>query len=217
MPVTVRSLETLIRLATAHAKLRMGAHVEPSDLDKASKLLDMTIFNEPQDADEAEEDAADDADGKADAEMADGDAEEEGADGQVEPVSRRAARAQKRARREAGIDEVEEQVESAVSSKRMKVDASQDLSQLLSAAPAVDALQKKLVFKMVSNVKDQQGKCGLDALWKRFMGMPNRETTRMGTNEPLISSKEELIRIIEAMENDNLVMYAAEDNEVVLI
>ena len=47
VPVTVRTLETLIRLATAHAKLRLATHVETSDMDMALKLLRMTIFNEP--------------------------------------------------------------------------------------------------------------------------------------------------------------------------
>ena len=47
VPVTVRTLETLIRLATAHAKLRLATHVETSDMDLAGKLLNMTIFNEP--------------------------------------------------------------------------------------------------------------------------------------------------------------------------
>jgi len=44
------------------------------------------------------------------------------------------------------------------------------------------------------------------------MSMNDRETTRRGTNEALINSKEEMIQIVEALENDNLVMYAAEDN-----
>jgi DNA replication licensing factor MCM3 len=46
VPVTVRTLETLIRLATAHAKLRLATHVEVDDIDTALKLLNMTIFNE---------------------------------------------------------------------------------------------------------------------------------------------------------------------------
>ena len=43
----MRTLETLIRLSTAHAKLRLATHVETSDMDVAWRLLDMTIFNEP--------------------------------------------------------------------------------------------------------------------------------------------------------------------------
>lgn len=43
-PVTVRTLETLIRLATAHAKLRMEKSVRTDDLDIAFNLVYLSIF-----------------------------------------------------------------------------------------------------------------------------------------------------------------------------
>lgn len=49
------------------------------------------------------------------------------------------------------------------------------------------------------------------------MGLSERESMRKGTNEPLVSSKEEMIQILEALEQDNLLMYAAEDNQVILM
>jgi hypothetical protein len=70
---------------------------------------------------------------------------------------------------------------------------------------------------MVNTLKDSQNKTNTDALWKRYMGLNDRESLRKGTNEALISSKEELVQILEALENDNLVMYAAEDNQVILM
>ena len=49
------------------------------------------------------------------------------------------------------------------------------------------------------------------------MSLNERESQRKGSNEPLIANKENLIQILEALEHDNLVMYAAEDNQVVLM
>ena len=79
-----------------------------------------------------------------------------------------------------------------------------------SAAP--DQQQKKIVFKIANQLKDTQNKVSLDAIWKRFMGMTDRETMRSGTTEPLINNKDELVWIIEDLEKDNLCLYAAEDN-----
>ena len=58
VPVTVRTLETMIRLATAHAKLRLANTVDISDIELAFKLVKMTIFT--QKSTEEEEDNVED-------------------------------------------------------------------------------------------------------------------------------------------------------------
>jgi len=59
-PVTVRTLETMIRLATAHAKLRLSKTVATTDIDVAVNMVHLSIFGETMDGDEAEEDDAKD-------------------------------------------------------------------------------------------------------------------------------------------------------------
>jgi len=46
LPITVRTLETLIRLSTAHAKLRLSRIVEVKDARVAVKLLYYSLFND---------------------------------------------------------------------------------------------------------------------------------------------------------------------------
>ena len=70
---------------------------------------------------------------------------------------------------------------------------------------------------MVNALKDGQNKTNIDQVWKRYLGMNERETLRKGTNEALVNSKEELMSIVEALEHDNLVMYAAEVGDVILM
>ncbi|KAI0216884.1 MCM DNA helicase complex subunit [Massospora cicadina] len=46
LPVTARTLETLIRLSTAHAKARLSSRVDSHDVDSANELLRYAMFKE---------------------------------------------------------------------------------------------------------------------------------------------------------------------------
>lgn len=46
LPVTARSLETLIRLASAHAKARLSHTVEEADAAKAMNLMSFALYHE---------------------------------------------------------------------------------------------------------------------------------------------------------------------------
>ena len=77
--------------------------------------------------------------------------------------------------------------------------------------------QKKFVFGLITDIKDRQNKAQVDSLWKKYMTMPEEKTLKRGTNEQVVQSKQQLIEIIEELERDNLVMYAPDDGNVILI
>jgi DNA replication licensing factor MCM3 len=45
MPITIRTLETIIRLSTAVAKLRLSNNVTEKDVEVASSLLHRSLFS----------------------------------------------------------------------------------------------------------------------------------------------------------------------------
>ena len=48
LPVTARMLETLIRLSTAHAKMRLSQKVERKDCEEALRLVEFALFNDAE-------------------------------------------------------------------------------------------------------------------------------------------------------------------------
>lgn len=103
----------------------------------------------------------------------------------------------------------------------MKIDHDEQVNQLFSGKLKVeksfDISQKKFVFGLLNNIKDRQSKTQVDSIWKKYMSMPEEETFKRGTNEPMLGDKKQLVEIIEELERDNLVMYAPEDGNVILI
>jgi len=55
MPITIRTLETLIRLATAHAKLRLNKTVSKEDVKIATNLLKKSLTQHEDPIEESSE------------------------------------------------------------------------------------------------------------------------------------------------------------------
>lgn len=108
--------------------------------------------------------------------------------------------------------------DSQPASKRLKVDTDEQVAQLFQASSAMQGhaiKQKRLVFKLIQQNKDGSQTVKVDALWKKFMAMPEKEAFEKGV--PILESKQDLLRAINSLEADNCVMYSADDGTVVLI
>lgn len=73
----------------------------------------------------------------------------------------------------------------------MKVDHEEQVNQLFSGKiKSFDISQKKFVFGLLNSAKDRQNKAPVDTLWKKYMTMPEEQSLKRGTDEPILSSKQ---------------------------
>jgi hypothetical protein len=207
----------MIRLATAHAKLRLDKQVRTSDIDIAVKLIHLSIFGENMD-DEEEQAPKQEKSPAAPAAIGvkksnpkkrvkfDGGATED-EDVEIEddlhvpegtgPITRRAKPSQ---------------------AKKMKVDEDQEVTDLFASSirfdgSPIDISVKKFVYRLISEVSNQTGssKVPIKQVWQKYFALTDEQQKNNATGKPYLQSKEDLQRTLEQMEADENAMIDGAD------
>lgn len=208
VPITVRTLESLIRLASAHAKLRLSKIISKADCEVAFELLRYALYHDKDKEDNLEEEAmeVDEVPGT--------------------PVKSGKANTRTTRRTKGMIDdedddeeEDEEDEESRSRSRRTPVkrhnDVSDDVNKVFGGKPSsnfvVDEEKQKLVYKIIRDAvyKRTNQQMTLDELWTMIS---SNEATKS-----IASKKSDVLDIVLVLDNDGSVHYSSSEKQITLI
>mmetsp|Transcript_6 Transcript_6/g.9 ORF Transcript_6/g.9 Transcript_6/m.9 type:complete len:208 (-) Transcript_6:43-666(-) len=207
----------MIRLATAHAKLRMSKNVDNGDIEIAAKMLNSCIFQESSEMSRQAEVYSDEDDVKVSPKKSKKSIKKENESPEKRDLKKDMSGKKKTP---AGKEETKQILSSQGSkgSKRMKIDHDEQVSELFHARPQKDISndQKKIVFKLANKTKDSQKKTPIGAVWRAFQELEEKDK-KDKSGKKLVESKEQLLDIVKRLEDDNLVMYDEGAGMIILI
>ncbi len=226
LPITVRTLETIIRLATAHAKCRLSDEVTKRDCQVAEKLLNYAIFREVPEEDKEkpveEPEPMSDGEGKP---------KKKTAKKQDRPRTRGGRKDRDKekdtgAPEEEGDTMKEEAVESmkdvksgTTGGKKRKVDPEEDVEELLKTSlEHIDQQQysekeKKFVYRIINKLHSQTDTTiSVSAIWSHIKGMSKEEKKDIS-----FTKEEDLIQILMLLDNNGKLTYSTKSKTVAIV
>eukprot|EP01022_Parablepharisma_sp_SALTPOND_P015109 TRINITY_DN2109_c0_g1_i1.p1 TRINITY_DN2109_c0_g1~~TRINITY_DN2109_c0_g1_i1.p1 ORF type:complete len:1160 (-),score=115.81 TRINITY_DN2109_c0_g1_i1:6531-10010(-) len=212
LPITVRTLETLIRLATAHAKCRISDEVTVKDCEVVEKLLNYAIFREDPEAVSLEPEPMED-------DMAPKVKKAKVRSKHVEAKSKTLKDEDKTVakRPEEEMEEMKDiSKPKPIGSKKRKVDLEEEVKDVLNATldekvQATDK-EKQFIYKLISGLSNKSQKSlTADIVWQHFQKLPKDEQAKVN-----IKKKSDLVHILRLLDHGGRVTYADDGNIAVI-
>ena len=195
VPITVRTLETLIRLSTAHAKLRLAKAVTKLDCEIAMELLSFALFHEkPENRDFVEMLDEEKLNNTHSKEEKNGiDKNKKINDLEKDSSSKKKQKLSKSKKIDEEINSIENIFES-----RLNVDSK------------ITEDHKKFLFKIIYNLnKKERKQIDYDHLWE--------ETKKISNYKDYCKTKSDMLDIILSLDNDGKIIYSPDAKEITLI
>lgn len=216
-PITVRTLETLIRLASAHAKLRLSKAVSKKDCEVAFEMLNFALYHETGKEDDTssmvdahEPVPADKATSKA--------------------IGKKSVSSGKKSRgmivdeeesesieEESEISDKKQEVKSSPMKTRSSKKESRDIDQVfnsrISSNEPVSDAKKRFLFKIINDTVYRRDfpQLTFEELWN-IIKNNNEASTKYN-----IESKSDLLDVILVMDTEGKLLYSNDSKDITLI
>lgn len=210
LPITVRTLETLIRLSTAHSKMRLNNRgvVTIDDMQEALKLVNFAIFDEDDDEEGGDQEV------EYQAKLANDLPEEQSESDEESKIAskKKSRKIVKKPKFEEEKVQVQRRNPKRMSDKR--VDEEQELANLIDFSksykedPEMND-KKRALYKLLCNQQNKgMFELKLSELWDTIVNDSK--------SSEVIKTKEEMMMALKSLENSNQVLMT-DENTVALI